>query len=1017
MELSEILIDGQDVDMTALRNWLLGLDDRITNGIDAAALAAALSVVYETRAELDADLAHDADVIALVWGDATDANNDFYVKVGASGAGSWTLTTILHDTLSNLANPFVLRAQIAVPFDTWAALAGSTGAEDGDRATVLSSDLGTHTDPVAAGTVLNAGVYQFDAATPGWERVGDLDSQIAAQAGAARERFGSITFPLENGWSLNPELNCEFRLPGFETGMTSLGSGNFFQNAWTFVTFFEPARDLADAQNVNLPMWSDGINDNPATNRIIHLSYYTAYQNDAPLRRHVRFIARGETAASAAIDLSVEIPSTATGPFAAFGSSDGTNTILSVYDIGAGVWYDGAVEAVPAGWVGIGIFRSPFTIGGEGNYTWPRDPGTQPFNAVSFKGAMADILFCDAELAKADVEAMAEGAGVVATATGGGATEYLHIPLVDSDGAVDLAVATTQSGMSAGLTQLGRPIPGPTLRRQATAEYITVNSRKWPDHCTVEPGSTAALVQATITTDMVGDIEFRPVRAGVALDDWRVIANAVPAGTTELEFDVQEFTGDAQFQFRSATNADVIAVTHAHCRTGPAVDIFSQSEGVLATVAAFDRSARDDTLNIRAEGRTDTILFAHIAADGAYPRVFHLAFLRSQPGWLGDPAMAIANDLRRATDRSILIRLHTVSGTGITELMNDADTDRQWSDVDGLNALAGNRGPRGETVSHGAIFVGWDAAFSGTVLIMRDWYRPFLTGVESAIIAQADIDHWLFDGTFSDTMRVVILPNNRALGPLAGLGASDQSTEADQRDVFRNYSHILGYQIGPEATTHKLQGENAAGGIPTSGGTHPEDGDFEGGVEMALGVSEAIRMVIGIGRYPGPVFFSSIRAGSAANKVIVTLGEPDPTPGSTLAEGSTGYRTGARDIVRAAALNLHTKKEGGDPGACFEANIDGGGWSLLNVTAGVILNPREVELTLASAPVGNVQIRYMPGATGGYSTATITQENWRSGALFFTGEPYTGAEPAAWGDMKKLGFAVAGSNQALVHNV
>lgn len=66
-----------------------------------------VDVVKDTRANLDADLAHDADSIGLVYADATDANNDFYVKVGASGTGSWTLTTILHDAIEGVAQPYV----------------------------------------------------------------------------------------------------------------------------------------------------------------------------------------------------------------------------------------------------------------------------------------------------------------------------------------------------------------------------------------------------------------------------------------------------------------------------------------------------------------------------------------------------------------------------------------------------------------------------------------------------------------------------------------------------------------------------------------------------------------------------------------------------------------------------------------------------------------------------------------------------------------------------------------------
>lgn len=68
-------------------------------------------VIKDTRANLNADLAHPADAVALVYADATDANNDFYIKVGASGTGSWALTTILHDVIATAAAPALALAE------------------------------------------------------------------------------------------------------------------------------------------------------------------------------------------------------------------------------------------------------------------------------------------------------------------------------------------------------------------------------------------------------------------------------------------------------------------------------------------------------------------------------------------------------------------------------------------------------------------------------------------------------------------------------------------------------------------------------------------------------------------------------------------------------------------------------------------------------------------------------------------------------------------------------------------
>lgn len=50
---------------------------------------AAGHIGFTTKAGMDADLAHDANTLAEVTNDADSANNGVYIKLGASGAGSW----------------------------------------------------------------------------------------------------------------------------------------------------------------------------------------------------------------------------------------------------------------------------------------------------------------------------------------------------------------------------------------------------------------------------------------------------------------------------------------------------------------------------------------------------------------------------------------------------------------------------------------------------------------------------------------------------------------------------------------------------------------------------------------------------------------------------------------------------------------------------------------------------------------------------------------------------------------
>ena len=88
----------------------------IEQGISNASLGALVDVIFATKAELDADLAHDADSVALVYSDAADANNDLYVKSGANGAGAWNNSGALHSAIDARIDPIVadLEQQVAL---------------------------------------------------------------------------------------------------------------------------------------------------------------------------------------------------------------------------------------------------------------------------------------------------------------------------------------------------------------------------------------------------------------------------------------------------------------------------------------------------------------------------------------------------------------------------------------------------------------------------------------------------------------------------------------------------------------------------------------------------------------------------------------------------------------------------------------------------------------------------------------------------------------------------------------
>lgn len=71
-------------------------------GMMLESLLAQLGLGYATKALLDADLAHEANTLAMVYADSTAANNGIYQKSGVSGAGSWTRVGDLPDPIITL---------------------------------------------------------------------------------------------------------------------------------------------------------------------------------------------------------------------------------------------------------------------------------------------------------------------------------------------------------------------------------------------------------------------------------------------------------------------------------------------------------------------------------------------------------------------------------------------------------------------------------------------------------------------------------------------------------------------------------------------------------------------------------------------------------------------------------------------------------------------------------------------------------------------------------------------------
>ena len=92
---------GEDMDLT--HQWvhggsgatvtLGGVETPTVKNVVGQVLSAGGAIAYQTKAALDLDLAHDANTLAFVTNDSDTTKIGWYIKVGASGTGSWQMSS------------------------------------------------------------------------------------------------------------------------------------------------------------------------------------------------------------------------------------------------------------------------------------------------------------------------------------------------------------------------------------------------------------------------------------------------------------------------------------------------------------------------------------------------------------------------------------------------------------------------------------------------------------------------------------------------------------------------------------------------------------------------------------------------------------------------------------------------------------------------------------------------------------------------------------------------------------
>lgn len=133
-----------------------------------------VDIYYATKALMSADLAHAANTVALVYADSTPDNNDFYVKIGSSGSGSWAALG-LKPANSLLAS---LSSEITTARDGFSSLNARLLQDElySTRPTVMSGEIIVDTMNVNGGgaAVYIPRTFWIDAPTIGFAFTADI---------------------------------------------------------------------------------------------------------------------------------------------------------------------------------------------------------------------------------------------------------------------------------------------------------------------------------------------------------------------------------------------------------------------------------------------------------------------------------------------------------------------------------------------------------------------------------------------------------------------------------------------------------------------------------------------------------------------------------------------------------------------------------------------------------------------------------------------------------------------------
>lgn len=803
----------------------------IENAI-AVGVLGGVDVAKSTRAELEADLAFGAGSIGLVYADATNANNDLYIKSGGSGAGSWALSTVLHDVLAALTGPMLVLAEEWAENPEDDEITGNPGQFSAKHhALKAAAERALAEAAVASLGPSIAGLQSQQWTLPAQSaQFPNFNRQFAGLAGhIAYPNTNLVSSPLLK-WDVPSAFFIMLQVPHERTNQNRRYRvmGNAVAGASTFALFHHGDDYFTQASHDEFA-WSSRGN----TGDTLSLSV------DVQTR-----------AARAQL---IVVTCDGAGNFAMASYAQGESKISGTTQASA----NHTLNALTGTHVLVGDIASA-----GGTLTALTEPDGAFPGAIAFHGFVLGTAGDDAKW-----QAICEGADIAATLTGETAFRLFRDYRGGGRVADKLAATALNDTTSAG-TIHGTVLPGGTIVRQTAAEWLRFD--RLPDGYVACPADNARTGQVRLrgtSSGVTGDVLVRVVSpvGDVLVPPLRLCPVAV---SMDVLLELPTYPGWGFLEMWTTGNPTRIFRMNSRIGCGDKAAVIGQSQADIAMFAPHMPMTPSGRVSFcawqgsRADPADTTENPVQRFSVSARPQLF---VIEPQMSLIYNGVTAMGERIaEHNAERAICIVDRAIPGTGAIDWIDDTVTGRQWAQDVEMSALAGRdlcpvwSWYTNDAANYPAVL---DAVVRGTGTLRRQYFFG--------------------DGTLqAGGYRLGICLPTRATNPVAGpvdfdnFGTARTGAQAGQI-AFAAAQPTLAV-LGPATTDLAIDNASTAAGTVSGpnanlGGPHQSQVLREGSVRLGYRMGETYLRARGMSPSPHNSFLDGAAATINGGRTVITV--------------------------------------------------------------------------------------------------------------------------------------------------